>query len=299
MHCDEKLKKILIYVFSSIAIGIWYNVIFPSYVSKRENLIMFCILLFNILRIIMSKKRIRIETILHLAIHVLVVPLYFRQFQNITIIYWIIVSAMCSSMKLNNRRIFSIMLIGVVIVSEVSAYEINLSSSDNQECSLEHIQEQMTELQKMSVSERLYLAQKIVDFECSTLGIKGVPIRTEVLDSEIAYFKWGKNYTDREIVIDKNYLSSSLSPDELINTIAHEVYHCLQWEETKIYENALKENAEWGELAIFSTVKQYRYEAMNYVSGKVDRRKYEQQLLEVNAREHARLREEWYKKMQK
>lgn len=133
---------------------------------------------------------------------------------------------------------------------------------------------------KGSISAKITIMQKLVDFETTKLGIPSIPVAADMIGECIlgAY-----NKETNEIWINTKYLSKS-SVDECIQSILHEVYHAFQC--------YLIRTLDWGNPALQT---EYFVELQSWLKNQENYKDawdygfeaYEDQPLETSAREYA------------
>lgn len=135
---------------------------------------------------------------------------------------------------------------------------------------------------KLSADEKLALLQTVADIEQNYLGL---PYRLNVGVEELSGGLSGcYSDVDHSITVNRDHLLYD-SAKSLINTIAHESYHSLQFRILDVYENASEESKS---LIIFSPAVKYKDEFSNYIEGDEDYEAYYSQQCEADARNYAR-----------
>ena len=143
--------------------------------------------------------------------------------------------------------------------------------------------------EKMSVSEKLSALQIIAQLEQCYLGISQ-PLTIGADDLGQYGYQGGYVESTHQIILDLNHLSYD-PPDEVLDTLCHEIYHHYQHLLTDIYLNA---DEEAQNLRIFQNIRHYAEEFQNYNDGKDDFYDYYFQACESDARDYAGVAVERY-----
>lgn len=133
---------------------------------------------------------------------------------------------------------------------------------------------------RLSIPERITVAQELVDFESAVLGIPTVPVTSAMIGAATlgAY-----DNESKQMLINTEHLANS-SVSDIINTVAHETHHA--------YVDYLVNTLDWDNPAMnsayFTELRELMDSQENYKSaGKYGFDAYENQPLEVAAREYA------------
>lgn len=136
--------------------------------------------------------------------------------------------------------------------------------------------------QTWSLSEKITILQRLVDFESDILGIPSVPIKADMIGD----FTLGAiDNEQNEIWINTEHLANS-SAEDCIRTICHEVYHSMQY--------YLVTSLDWNNAALqtpyFAELQTWSQNQNNYKNAWVyGFDEYENQPIEVAAREYAEI----------
>lgn len=133
----------------------------------------------------------------------------------------------------------------------------------------------------LSAQEKMDVLQTIANIEQRYLGISNeLNVGTANLkENLLAYY----NDNTHEIVISMNYLLSE-SPQKVLNSLCHEVYHSYQHRVVDAYNHADEKNKS---LRIFGNANAYAKEFADYVDGSEDFTTYYGQNCERDARNYA------------
>lgn len=141
---------------------------------------------------------------------------------------------------------------------------------------------------KLSTKEKLNVLQSVADIEAAHLGVPyGLKVITSVLSAGTVASYDDKNH---KIAIDADHLEHSAVSD-VVNSVCHEARHAYQYCVCEMYINLTDEQKE---LLIFHDVEALVYNFSDYKSGTVDYDEYSSQQCEVDAREYAESRIEFY-----
>lgn len=133
---------------------------------------------------------------------------------------------------------------------------------------------------KWSVTEKITIMQRLVDFETEKLGIPSIPITADMIGE---YTLGAYSNETNEMWINTEHLVRS-SASECIQTICHETYHS--------YQYYLVKTLDWDNPALstayFEELRSWVKNQNNYKSAWIyGFSMYESQPLEVTAREYA------------
>ena len=141
---------------------------------------------------------------------------------------------------------------------------------------------------ELSLQDKVDLLQMVVNIECDYWGmIKGVRVATKTMEP---YVHGLFQYDDNTIYINPKQVEQD-TPWAALDTVIHEQFHAYQYEMMEMYLNVTEE---YRDLKIFEKVKQYDYEARNYINDSADYKGYSEQSLEEDARLNASERITWY-----
>lgn len=141
---------------------------------------------------------------------------------------------------------------------------------------------------KLSTKEKLNVLQSVADIEAAHLGVPhGLKVITSVLTAGTAASYDDENH---KIAIDADYLENRPVSD-VVKSVCHEARHAYQYCVCEMYNSLTDEQKE---LLIFRDVEALVYNFSDYKSGIVNFDEYVSQKCEVDAREYAESRCEFY-----
>lgn len=133
-----------------------------------------------------------------------------------------------------------------------------------------------------SLSEKITIAQRLVDFESDILGIPSIPIKADMIGD---YTLGAFNNEQNEMWINTEHLANS-SAEDCIRTICHESYHSLQY----YLVNSLDWNNKALQTPYFSELQAWQQNQRDYKDAWVyGFDEYENQPLEIAARQYAEI----------
>lgn len=134
----------------------------------------------------------------------------------------------------------------------------------------------------LNVKEKLDVLQTVANVEQRYLGLPNeLNVGTEQLREGLAGYYADRNHM---IVVSLDCLLND-SSDELVNTIAHEAYHSLQYRMIDAYEEA---NEDMKPLIFYYDASVYKEEFTDYIDGNSDICGYYTQKVETDARSYAK-----------
>lgn len=139
----------------------------------------------------------------------------------------------------------------------------------------------------LSLNEKLRTLQQVANIECENLGLSKKPAVGIHREEEFRGY-YSNRKEEVRIQADLLWADSTL---RLIKTVAHEVYHCYEYELCETYNRWDEEKKSlWKE-----RVEQYQYEFDHYVSSPESFEEYYYQSVEVDARNYSDERVEVWK----
>ena len=136
----------------------------------------------------------------------------------------------------------------------------------------------------LSSEEKISVMQVVANIERRYLGIfDALLVKTDVLEEgTIATYEDATN----RITVDIGHLEED-SPEELLNSVAHECYHAYQHVLVDLY---LDSNEEYRSLQVFNTAREYLDEYLDYADGGTTEQEFMEyyfQTVEITARAYA------------
>lgn len=170
----------------------------------------------------------------------------------------------------------AIITTGCIFSEEAMGY----SEEDSLAANIEQVLKlQPEEYSKLTIDEKMELLQVMADIQGRYLGLaRRVIVRNSSLkEGEVA------NYSDATAVIQIDTEHLSEEPQEVLETLYHEMFHAAQHQYAEIYNQVSAKNKNSYFLMDAET---YAYEIANYKSGEDDVLEYYSQKLEQDARAH-------------
>lgn len=133
----------------------------------------------------------------------------------------------------------------------------------------------------LTPQERLNLLQIVANIEQQSLGI-ATDTRISAANLTSFYYGFYRDWTG-EIAVTIDALMAE-SPEKVISTVCHEIYHNYQYKLVDLYETVDDASRQ---LRLFDRAERYGYEFENYNSGAEDMEAYRRQACEADAREYA------------
>lgn len=174
----------------------------------------------------------------------------------------------------------------LLVVSNVDTTGMNISEE-------QYIEENISTLQKLesqrwktlTLSEKEDVLRVCAELEMIHLGINE---KIEIAFTNITKKTLKGYYSDQEklVTISIDSLKND-SSDQLFNTMAHEIYHCYEYELCKVYNSV---DGKLKTLYIFADVPTYIKEFSDYISSDEDIVEYSNQLCEEDSRKYAKSR---------
>ena len=174
----------------------------------------------------------------------------------------------------------------LLVVSNVDTTGMNISEE-------QYIEENISTLQKLesqrwktlTLSEKEDVLRVSAKLEMIHLGIYD---KVEIAFTNIKKKSLKGYYSDQEklVTISIDSLKNDTS-DQLYNTVAHEIYHCYEYELCKAYNSV---DGKFKSLYIFADVPTYIKEFSDYISSDEDIVEYSNQLCEEDSRKYAKSR---------
>lgn len=141
---------------------------------------------------------------------------------------------------------------------------------------------------QLSLEEKIYSLQQVADIERENLGLSKRPTVKIHFKKDIrGYFTQSEGNV--RISMDTLWTEDSL---DVIQTIAHEMYHCYEHELCDQYDQLSDEQ----KVLWKDRIEQYQYEFENYISSTEDLEGYFYQSIEMDARNYSEQRKDFWKR---